>query len=258
MINLDKKIIAFDLDGTLAESKQPLAMDMAEVLFLLAKEKKVAIISGGSFEQFKKQFLPNFIPPEKDIEIIYSNLILLPTSGSKRYQYSLSLKDWIITDIEKMSDDVKEKALKILKDYVVAGNYGIGALVKGDEVVEDRLTQITMSALGQHASISNKKIWDPDQKKRLKIKEELEPLLPELEINIGGTTSLDFLVKGFNKAKGLLRLLNTLGMDKSDMLFVGDAIFPGGNDYSPYEEGIDCERVSGPEEVKRIVKSWVK
>jgi len=258
MINLNKKIIAFDLDGTLALSKQPLTLEMAATIFPLVKEKKVAIISGGSFEQFKKQFLPNFIPAPGDFEDIYGNLILLPTSGSKRYQYSFSLKDWIITDIEKMQDDIKEKALKILKDYVATGKYGIGALVKGDEVVEDRLTQITMSALGQHASIANKKVWDPDQKKRLKIKKELEPLLPELEINIGGTTSLDFLAKGFNKAKGLLRLLDTLEMKKEDMLFVGDAIFPGGNDYSPYEEGIDCEKVSGPEDAKKLIKSWMK
>ena len=62
MINLSKKIVAFDLDGTLAPSKQHLESDMSEVLCLLAKEKKVAIISGGSFNQFKKQFLPFFIP----------------------------------------------------------------------------------------------------------------------------------------------------------------------------------------------------
>ena len=257
MINLNKKIIAFDLDGTLTESKQPLTVDMATVLFSLVKEKKVVIISGGSFEQFKKQFLPNFIPAPEDFESIYGNLILSPTCGSKRYQYNFALKDWIITDIEKMPDDIKDKALKILKEYVATGKYGIGALVKGDEVVEDRLTQITMSALGQHASLENKKVWDPDQKKRLKIKKELEPLLPELEINLGGTTSIDLLPKGFNKAKGLLRLLNTLNMKKEDMLFVGDAVFPGGNDYSPYEEGIDCQKVSGPKEVKRIIKSWM-
>ena len=258
MINLDKKIITFDLDGTLAESKLPITSEMVGLLFLLAQEKKVAIISGGSFEQFKKQFLPNFIPSQKDFEIIYNNIILLPTSGSKRYQYNFSLKDWVITDIEKMPDNVREKVLKILREYVATGKYGIGALVKGDEVVEDRMTQITLSALGQHASIANKKIWDPDQKKRLKIKKELEPLLPEVEINIGGTTSLDFLPKGFNKAKGLMRLLNTLEMTKEDMLFIGDAIFPGGNDYSPFEEGIDCQKISGPQEVKKIIRSWIK
>ena len=258
MINLDKKIITFDLDGTLAESKLPITSEMVGLLFLLAQEKKVAIISGGSFEQFKKQFLPNFIPSQKDFEIIYNNIILLPTSGSKRYQYNFSLKDWVITDIEKMPDNVREKVLKMLREYVATGKYGIGALVKGDEVVEDRMTQITLSALGQHASIANKKIWDPDQKKRLKIKKELEPLLPEVEINIGGTTSLDFLPKGFNKAKGLMRLLNTLEMTKEDMLFIGDAIFPGGNDYSPFEEGIDCQKISGPQEVKKIIRSWIK
>jgi len=54
----DKSLIIFDLDGTLAESKQPMDSEMTELLARLLEKKKVAVISGGSFEQFKKQFLP--------------------------------------------------------------------------------------------------------------------------------------------------------------------------------------------------------
>lgn len=258
MTNLNKKIIAFDLDGTLALSKQTLESDMADLLCKLAKEWRVAIISGGSFNQFKKQFLPAFNPSKEEAKQIYGNLILLPTSGSRRYQYDLEKKNWIITDEEGMPPMAKEKTLAILKEFIASNKYGIGPVIEGDEVIEDRVTQISMSALGQRAPLDQKNLWDPDQAKRKEIIKELAPKLSEVEINIGGTTTLDFLPKGFNKAKGLIRLLNHFGMVIDDMIFVGDSIFPGGNDYSPYEAGIECVKVEGPDDTKKVIKKWIE
>ena len=258
MIQTSKKIIAFDLDGTLAESKQHLEKDMAYLLCQLAQDKIVAIISGGSIEQFKKQFLPYFLPQEEDKNIIFKNLILLPTSGSRRFQYDIEKNDWIMTDEEAMPPQIREKTLAILKEYIADGKYGMVPAIEGDEIVEDRVTQITISALGQHAPLALKEVWDRDQAKRQKIKKELEEKIPEVGINIGGATSIDILPKGFNKATGLERLLDKLGMTIADMVFVGDAIFPGGNDYSPYEAGIECVKVSGPTETKEVIKRWIK
>lgn len=107
-------------------------------------------------------------------------------------------------------------------------------------------------------NLSKKIVWDPDQNKRREIVKILEPRLPEFEINIGGTTSIDFLPKGFNKAKGLIRLLNHFSMVIRDMIFVGDAIFLGGNDYSPYQAGIECIKVDGPTETKSVIKKWIE
>ena len=154
MINFDnKKIIAFDLDGTLAESKQHLEPYMSVILCELAKQKKVAIITGGSFEQFQKQFLPFFTPNKDDLDIVMSNLILLPTSGSRRYEYNTENKKWELTDIEEFPQEIKSKVLEELGKIVSTHQYGIGAITEGDEVVEDRITQITLSALGQHLSL---------------------------------------------------------------------------------------------------------
>lgn len=252
-----KKIIAFDLDGTLAESKQHLESDMSKLLCLLAESKIVVVISGGSFDQFKKQFLPFFVPDKENEDLIYKNLILLPTSGSRRYQYDTEKKEWIMTDEEAMPQILREKTLSVLKEFLSNNKYGMVPSVEGDEIIEDRVTQITMSALGQHAPLELKSVWDPDQSKRQQIKKELEEKLPEVGINIGGTTSIDILPKGFNKATGLKRLLSKLNMVTDDMIFVGDAIFPGGNDYSPYEAGIDCIKVSGPSETKEVIQKWL-
>lgn len=257
LIHLNKKIIAFDLDGTLAESKQHLESDISKLICSLAKSVSVAIISGGSMDQFKKQFLPYLLPEKEYRDIIFRNLILLPTSGSRRYQYDEERSEWLMTDEEAMPAKIREKILKVLKDFIASNTYGIAPAIEGDNIIEDRVTQITMSALGQHAPLLKKKIWDPHQEKRQKIKKELEEKLPDVSINIGGSTSIDILPKGFNKATGLLRLLNKLNIDISDMVFVGDAIFPGGNDYSPYEAGIECVKVSGPAETEEVIKKWL-
>ena len=254
-MNTTKKIIAFDLDGTLSVSKRPMEESMAKLIEELAKKKIVVVISGGSFSQFQSQFLPHFLKSE-DFNSFIKNLIILPTSGSQRFEYDLEKNNWVMTDMEPLSKNVKERATELLKDMIDRGEYGIPKVSKGEHI-EDRLTQLSISALGQEAPIEEKQLWDPDQSKRQKIKAYLDPLLPELNIVIGGTTTIDMLTKGFDKGVGLLRLVKRLGLNKEDMLFVGDAIFPGGNDYAPFLVGIECEKTTGPEETAEIIKKFI-
>src|SRR5690606_7913892 len=77
----EKKVIIFDLDGTLAPSRGVVDNEMVDLLRKLIRHYKVAVISGGSIEQYQKQFLPYLQLPEE----LQSNLILLPTSGSSLY-----------------------------------------------------------------------------------------------------------------------------------------------------------------------------
>lgn len=251
----NKKIIAFDIDGTLTVSKRPVMPDMANLVKELVKKKTIVLISGGRYEQFKTQFLPPFLNDDSFMPFIH-NLILLPASGSQRYEYDEEKKDWKLTDKESLSEDVKDKAKKLLKEIIESGLYDIPPNPKGD-IVEDRDTQVTFSALGQLAPIEEKRLWDPDQRKRQKIKAVLEPELPEATILINSVSSIDILPKGFNKGVGLDLLLNKMGLKKSDMIFVGDGLFPGGNDYAVHEAGIETIAVKGPEETALIIKQWI-
>lgn len=252
----NKEIIAFDLDGTLAESKSPIDKEMSFLLQNLLEKKKVVVISGGSFNQFQKQFLPHLnIAPEK--KELLSNLILLPTSGSVHYEFNHEKEDWIIIDKEEMTEEVKEKAISVLEDFIRNNPFGIRAILEGDKIIEDRHTQIAFSALGQNAPLSEKKKWDPDRKKRQAIKKILEDRLPEVTMSIGGTTTIDILPKNFDKAQGLIKYLNKNKRKKEELFFIGDAIFPEGNDYSVYEAGFDCQKVSGPKETEEIIKKFL-
>ena len=123
------------------------------------------------------------------------------------------------------------------------------------EVIEDRGSQITFSALGQNAPLEKKKTWDPDFVKRKKIKAILDRLIPEFSIRMGGTTSLDVTKPGIDKAYGINKLKDILGIELSEMIFIGDALFPGGNDYPVKQAGVVSISVRDPQEAKRIIET---
>ena len=125
------------------------------------------------------------------------------------------------------------------------------------DVIEDRGSQITFSALGQHAPLEAKKKWDPDFAKRRKMKAILDDLIPEFSVRLGGTTSIDVTKPGIDKAYGIRKLRDTLGIAIGEMIFVGDALFPGGNDYPAKEAGVVCIQVRDPEETKRVIEAIV-
>jgi HAD superfamily hydrolase (TIGR01484 family) len=123
--------------------------------------------------------------------------------------------------------------------------------------VEDRGSQITFSALGQSAPLDEKKMWDPDFTKRQKIKAILDSLIPEFSVRLGGTTSVDVTKPGIDKAYGIRKLRDTLGIGIDEMLFIGDALFPGGNDYPAKEAGAESIQVRDPSESKCVIQAII-
>jgi len=173
-----KKLIVFDLDGTLAESKAAIDKEMAIRLTALLTVAKVAVISGGDWPQFEKQVLAN-LPKGKKLQ----NLSILPTCGTKFYQYKTGWKELYA---ENLTNDEKEKIVSSLNKAIDAS--GFKAKKTWGETIEDRGSQITYSALGQEAPLDEKKKYDPDFAKRDKIKKRLEKMIPEFAINLGGTS----------------------------------------------------------------------
>ena len=230
-------LVAFDLDGTLAASKQPLLPDMGEALADLLSVAHVAVISGGDWPQFQKQ-VASRLPPRADL----SKLWLMPTTGTKLYRYASG--EWTIEYAELFSDEEKQ-AIMTAFDAALAAT-GFTPEKTWGARIEDRGSQITFSALGQEAPISAKEVWDPDFAKRKVIQADLKQRLPELSINMGGATSIDITRKGVDKAYGLRKLHGVSSIPLEEMMFIGDAIFPGGNDYPAKEMGLKTVRVKDP------------
>jgi len=242
-----KKLIVFDLDGTLAESKSSLDAEMSALLHDLLGVVKVAIISGGDWPQFEKQLL-SYLPHDERLV----NLSLLPTCGTKFFQYT---GDWKKLYAENFSADEKEKIVSALKKALGVAGFQVEKV--WGEVIEDRGSQITFSALGQQAPLEEKEKWDPDFSKRKTIKAILDTLIPEFSIRLGGSTSIDVTKPGIDKAYGIGKLRDILGISLKEMIFIGDALFPGGNDYPAEEAGVACIRVRGPHETKPVTAAII-
>lgn len=218
------KIVIFDLDGTLVVSKQRLDNEMTDLLAKLMEETKVAITSGGKWGQFLKQV----IEPLETHKAQLSNLYIFPTCGGAFYWY----KDgkWKIVYEHLLSSEQRKKIIAAFKKAFEEVGFNQPEKIYGEQI-EERGTQVTFSALGQTAPVPEKAKWDPDLSKRKKILPVLEQLLPEFQIAFGGMTSIDVNLKGINKAYALEQIEKHLGVKISEMLYVGDKLEPGGNDY---------------------------
>ena len=242
-----KKLIVFDLDGTLAESKSSLDVEMSRLLDDLLGILKVAIISGGDWPQFEKQVLSH-LPQEGCL----ANLSILPTCGTKFFQYKGS---WKKLYSEDFNADEKAKIISSLEKAVAEAGFKVERI--WGEIIEDRGSQLTYSALGQEAPLEEKKKWDSDFSKRKKIKVILDPLIPRFSVRLGGATSIDVTKPGIDKAYGIGKLRDVLGISLKEMIFVGDALFAGGNDYPAEEAGVISIPVRGPHETKRVIETII-
>lgn len=242
-----KKLIVYDLDGTLAESKSSLDAEMAALLHDLLSIVKAAVISGGGWPQFEKQVLSN-LPHDA----LLKNLFLLPTCGTKFYQYA---GDWIKIYSEDFTTAEKEKIIGALNTAIGAAGCKVEKV--WGEVIEDRGSQITFSALGQQAPLAEKITWDPDFAKRQRMKAILDHLIPEFFVRLGGSTSVDVTKPGIDKAYGVRKLRDILDISLKEMIFIGDALFPGGNDYPAEEAGVVSIPVRGPNETKRVTEAII-
>jgi hypothetical protein len=242
-----KKLFVFDLDGTLAESKSSLSPEVAGLLHDLLGVMKIAVISGGSWAQFETQLLARLPSDDR-----FENLFLLPTCGTKFYHY---VDHWSKVYSEDLSKKERQQIISALQRAL--DESGIKVEKVWGEAIEDRGSQITLSVLGQDAPLSVKQEWDPDFAKRKKIAAILEPLLSNFAINMGGTTSIDVTKPGIDKAYGIGKLRDQLGISLKEMLFAGDAVFVGGNDYPVQTAGVDSILVRDPRETARVIQAVI-
>ena len=243
-------LIVFDLDGTLAESKQPLAPKMAALVAQLLDKTKVAIVSGGALSQFLKQVVAQ-LPPDAKLE----NLYLLPTSGAALYEWKNDGWDKIYEErLSETEKDVIETAMREAAEATGLIDFSEEAW---GERIEYRGGQVSLSALGQQAPIVEKKAWDPDKSKRHSLQAAIAERLPKFSVGMGGSTTIDVTKKGVDKAYGLWQLSERLQIPESKMLYVGDELVAGGNDEAVFKTAAKTRAVASPQETEAFIRSLV-
>ena len=248
------RLVAFDLDDTLAPSKSAMPPAMATALRRLLDVVPVCIISGGQVGQFRDQVLAHLDADADEL----SRLHLMPTCGTRYYTYDPSQADrgtdaWKLVYANDLTPEQIRTGFEIVEAQ--ARRLGLWEERTWGEILEDRGSQITFSALGQEAPLEAKRAWDPTGEKKAALRDAVAPLLPELEVRSGGSTSVDITLKGVDKAYGMTRLAEVTGIALEEMLFVGDRLDPEGNDYPVKALGVPCQAVGGWQDTVTYVTS---
>lgn len=244
------RAIAFDSDNTLTASKQPIEAPMASLFAQLTLRIPTAIISGAGMPQYMSQII-NHLPPETNFE----NVFLFPSTGASCYRKVgdtwQSLYDHCLTEVE-----TRRIAVAIESAFNETG--ALHGEPKYGERLEYRGSSIAFSALGQNAPLKEKERWDPHHKKRSRVVSIIEPQLPEFEVRIGGTTTIDITRKGIDKAFAMRWFSEYLTIPLPDMLYVGDALYEDGNDAAVLTTDIRTHAVKDPADTIQLITTLLQ
>ncbi len=253
-----KQLITFDLDGTLAPSKSHFNPRMVDMFNRLLEKYQVCVISGAKYDLFQRQFLTQITTDPA----LLAKLHLMPTSGTRYYTFNAETSDWQMVYAEDFTPEQKQQIITALQTGLDQSGYKVDKTY--GETIEDRESQITLSILGQEIvaelgeeGVRIKEEWDPDGSKKLAIRAIVAPLIPDFEVRAAGATSIDVTKPGVDKAYGMNRLMAATGLTKEDILFMGDKIMEGGNDYPVEQLGIDCIAVRSWEDTAYAIEGIV-
>ena len=239
-----KKIICFDLDGTLTESKTDIAPQTVDLLAELQKIKIVSVIGGASFKQFEIQFL-RYIT-------YHNNLYILPASGASFYQFEDN--EWQEIYKLKLSENEKQQIFEAFRKTFLDINYNDPPITYG-EIIEDRECEVVFSTLGQRAPLAERLALKYDR--RPEIINSLKKYLSKFKISMSGVNSIDVTRIGIDKGYAIEQIQKYFDVNLDEMVFVGDAIYEGRHDFAVVRTGIETVKVTGPADTMKFIKSLI-
>lgn len=235
-----KKLIVFDLDGTLTQHKTPLTPENKAVLDELGKRYSLLMAGGGGCERIYRQM----------------NCYPIPILGNYGMEESEVVNgEFKIIREEKAKISKRaftRKCMKLRKKYGYMD-------WKGEPLEFHESGMVTFGLLGTKADKADKLAFDPDKMKRRAMLPEVSKVFSNSNVIIGGTTSFDITPKKYNKYRAVMRYATEHGFTKDQILFVGDDLDDGGNDSHIRIGGIDYVRIYDfttlPEKLKFLYKS---
>lgn len=206
-----KKLICFDLDGTLTQHRSKLEKENKEVLDELGKKYKMVMVGAGGAERIYAQM------NEYPIDII--------ANYGMQESKMIDGKFTIVKQITSHPD----KAYFLEKAEYLRKKYGYTEY-KGDSVEFHATGMVTFPLLGTKADIADKIAFDPTREKRKVLYPEVLELFPTFAVYIGGSSSFDFAEKKYNKYDAIMAYAKENGYTKDEILYVGDDFGDGGGD----------------------------
>lgn len=208
----------FDLDNTLTRSRSHIEPAHASILAKLADRADVIVVTGSQASQTQKQLNPE----------LSGRYFILAQNGNQAIHRDGSVL-W-----ERRPTPEQKAVITSLIDKMVS--HLALTVTDATDLIEDRGCSIAYSTIGHHEEVSKKEAYDPDHSKRRALldhfKSDVEALRAQhnIEVRTGGTTCLDFFEAGKHKGYNVGEFLSAMKWQKEDCLYIGDALFPGGND----------------------------
>ena len=239
------KVVLFDLDDTLANSFESPTKKMNMRIIRLLDRLPVAIITGRDFPWMARDFLPQ-IAAEGHMERFY----VFPEGAAQCFQWDG--REWKEIYGWSISEEDHTRIRKAVLESVEETGVLKGLPCFGEQFVQKR-AMVAFAALGIDVPSDLKYSWDPGNKRRATLRDAIAAKLPEFDVLMGGATSTDVTKKGVNKAHGVKWLSKRLNIPAAEMLYVGDALYEGGNDSVVIPTGIKTRSITGPEETATVI-----
>ena len=229
------RYIFFDLDNTLTRSRTPITPTMSELLLRLAKEREIIVVSGQEYKKFKSQLGDPL--RGRYVSMGQNGNMCIDKTGNLLWENKLN---WL----------EKYEVLKYIERIHARNPFPYKNAL---DLVEDRDSQISYSFVGHSEQIPIKEKFDPQKTLRGALLKKYPFKSETVDVKIAGTTCFDFFIKGYDKGRNIAELCKKFGWEKSDCLYVGDALFKNGNDEAVIGV-IPTQGVRDPGETETLVK----
>ncbi len=206
-----KKLLCFDLDGTLTQHRSKLEKNNALLLDELKRKYALVMVGAGNAPRIYAQM--NGYP----IDIIGN--------------YGMQEGKTINGEFKIVREDVShpDKKFFIKNVQYLREKYGY-TQYKGEPIEFHSTGMVTFPLLGTAADISDKLTFDPTRAKRKVLYPEVCEIFKDYTVYIGGSSSFDFSEKKYNKYDAVMRYAKRNGYEKDEILFIGDDFGDGGGD----------------------------
>ena len=235
-MNHTPRLMAFDLDGTLAQHKTPLGEKNRSVLERLSKKYELLMVGAGTCPRIFNQ-LGKF------------PINIIGNYGMQYGEYDAETGEIVIKKSENAPVD-REEVLR--RAAAIREKYGLHDFA-GETLEFHPTGALTFPVLGTKAKIEDKLAYDPDRSKRRVMYQYVRDLFYDYKVMIGGSSSFDIVPGQYGKYNALMNYLSAHGLTKDDVVYCGDDYMEGGNDHDVYAGGIPFVKVDNYEMLEELL-----
>lgn len=219
-----KRLICFDLDGTLSQHKSHMPQANKDLLKKLDAGYKLIMVGAGNAPRIYNQM------EQYPIDIIAN--YGMQESAMVDGEFKIIREDTVEPDKEYFN-----KTCQYLRE-----KYGYTEYT-GGHLEFHPSGMVTFCLIGSGAKVEDKVVFDPDRSKRRVLYDEICSLFPEHVVYIGGSSSFDFAPKQYNKYDSIMKYASEHGYSPDEILFIGDDFGDGGGDSHVRIKGMDYVQV---------------